>query len=148
MVTRSHGNSRGPPEQASAPHDSDFRLLPCSPCIDPAQNLAWGLCATDIVGRHRLMYGGKSLNMDMGAYEYYINELRFGPGADATLTWSSLFGSSYSIFYSDDLLTWHLADGNVPSMGFETTSWTDEGSRTRIPSSLASRRFHRILENP
>jgi len=29
-----------------------------------------------------------------------------------------------------------------------TTSWTDDGSKTGVPPSLAPRRFYRILENP
>jgi hypothetical protein len=129
--------------------NGDFRLLPSSPCIDAGENLSWGLLGTDIVGRRRLMHGGKTLAMDMGAYEYYINDLSFGRGADgATLSWSSVLFSTYSIFYSEDLLTWHLAEDNVPSTGVETTFWIDDGSKTGVAPSVATRRFYRVLENP
>ncbi|MDP2897092.1 MAG: right-handed parallel beta-helix repeat-containing protein [bacterium] len=129
---------------------ADFRLSPFSPCIDAGKNLwSWGMEGTDIVGRRRLTYGGKSFNMDLGAYEYHINQLAPDAGADrATLTWSSWIECTYSIFYSDDLMTWHLAADNLPSAGVLTTSWTDDGSRTGIPPSLVRIRFYRVLENP
>jgi len=127
----------------------DFRLLPGSPCIDAGDNSVPELPETDIAGMRRIMYGGKNFTVDMGAYEYYINELEPGPGADeSTLTWSSVGDKTYSIFYSDDLLTWHLADDSVLSGGYTTNSWTDDGSLTGVPPSVAPRRFYRILENP
>ncbi len=125
----------------------DFRLRPDSPCIDAGFNYP-DLPETDIVGMHRIMFGGKSLSVDMGAYEYYINDLNPGAGADeATLTWSSWHRRTYSILYSDDLITWYLADDAVASAGYETTSWIDDGSKTGLPPTLAPRRFYRVLEN-
>jgi hypothetical protein len=64
------------------------------------------------------------------------------------LTWSSLANKTYSIFYSEDLVTWHTAIENFPSSGDTTTFWIDDGSLTGLPPSLAPRRFYRILENP
>jgi hypothetical protein len=142
-----NGNVFGDPQFVGA-RNGDFRLLPDSPCIDAGFNDP-ELPETDIAGMHRIMFGGKSLTVDMGAYEYYINELTAGPGAEeATLTWSSLGDRSYSILYSDDLLSWLLADGSVRSAGNMTTSRIDDGSQTGVPPSLAPRRFYRILENP
>ncbi|NQT84731.1 right-handed parallel beta-helix repeat-containing protein [bacterium] len=127
----------------------DFRLKPSSPCIDAGDNTVSGLPDTDMAGMHRIMYGGKSLTVDMGAYEYYINDLEPGPEAEeTTLTWSSLADRTYSIFYSHDLATWHLAEATFPSAGDTTTSWTDDGSKTGVAPSLVPRRFYRILENP
>ncbi len=131
----------------------DFRLGPGSPCIDAGSNPAiqeirpgWWT-GVDGAGRYRRLYGGKEREVDMGAYEYYINNVRAGPGSDeATLTWSSLDNSFYWIFHSDDLLTWHLAEGSVPSAGDTTTSWTDDGSLTGVPPSLVPRRFYRVCE--
>ncbi len=126
----------------------DFRLMPHSPCIDAGFNDP-ELPETDIAGMHRIMYGGKSLRVDMGAYEFYINDLTPGPNPDqTTFTWSSLAEKTYSILYTDDLLTWHLALSAFPSSGNTTTSWLDDGSLTGLPPSLVPRRFYRMLENP
>jgi hypothetical protein len=126
----------------------NFRLLPSSPCIDVGLSDP-GLPATDRVGMHRIMYGGKALTVDMGVHEFYINEVEPVPDTnEAILTWSSLADKTYSIFYSDDLLTWQLIVENFPSVGDQTTSWTDDGSLTGLPPSLAPRRFYRVLENP
>ena len=127
--------------------NGNFRLLPASPCIDAGFNDP-DLPERDIAGMHRIMFGGKSLTVDMGAYEFYINNLTSGPNPDqTTFTWSSLAEKTYSIFYTDDLLTWHVAVGALPSAGNETTSWTDDGSLTGSPPGLVPRRFYRLLEN-
>ena len=64
------------------------------------------------------------------------------------LIWSSRSGVTYSVFYTDDLPTWHLAEENVPSESDTITFWTDDGSETGLPPTLAPRRFYRVLENP
>jgi hypothetical protein len=134
------------------PDRGNYRLRAASPCID-----RWRMGASDPRyafdkdGKRRLAYGGGdgSAAVDMGAYEYYINELTAGPGPDeATLTWSSLADKTYSVFYTDDLLTWHLGVQNFPSAGYKTTSWVDDGSKTGIAPLLAPKRFYRMLENP
>ncbi len=138
----------GPDNDPTTYEDNDYRLMPDSPCIDAGYN-AFDLTARDISGMRRIIYGGKSPTVDMGAYEYYINEVHPGPGTgEATLSWSSVRGSMYVILYSEDLSTWVLADGGLASWGDKTTSWTDDGSKTGAPPSLAPRRFYRILENP
>jgi hypothetical protein len=127
----------------------DYRLMPDSPCIDAGWNDAPGLPEFDIRGMHRIVFGGRSLRVDMGAYEYYINRVEPMPVADDMIfTWSSIADKTYSIFYSADLLTWHLAADNLPSAGDMTTSWIDDGSLTGTPPSAASGRFYRMLENP
>ncbi len=142
------GNIADDPRFVS-PGDGNFRLLPSSPCIDAGENLPWCLFGTDLAGRRRTVYGGKGFYVDIGAYEYYINRAEFNPAwGETTLTWSCWPGTTYSIFFSRDLFTWHLADAHVPSAGIETTSWIDDGTRTGIPPSLVRIRFYRILENP
>ena len=129
--------------------NGDYRLSPLSSCIDLGDNNAVILPDADIGGVHRIMFGGKLFAVDMGAYEYYVNELRPGPEpGEATLTWSSLAEKSYSIFYSDDLLTWLPAENAIPSAGSTTTSWIDDGYKTGMPPSSVPRRFYRIVENP
>ena len=128
--------------------DRDFRLKPDSPCIDAGFNSP-DLPQFDIAGMHRVIFGGKSLTVDMGAYEFYINKLDPVPGtSDAVFTWSSLADKTYSILYTDDLLTWQTAIADFASSGNTTTSWTDDGSLTGVPPLLAPKRFYRILENP
>lgn len=133
------------------PDRGDFRLRADSPCIDAGGPYWPGFPETDIVGTYRFLYGGKRRTVDMGAYEYYINRASQGPGErEVTLTWSSVgwMGKTYSVFYSGDLLTWHLADGAIISAGDTTTSWIDDGSKTGLAPGLVPRRFYRILENP
>ncbi|MDP2895346.1 MAG: choice-of-anchor Q domain-containing protein, partial [bacterium] len=52
--------------------NGNFRLRVDSPCIDAGFNSP-DLAEFDIAGMHRIMFGGKSLTVDMGAYEFYIN---------------------------------------------------------------------------
>jgi hypothetical protein len=141
------GNIADDPQFVDA-QNGDFRLMPDSPCIDAGFNDP-DLPETDIVGMHRIIFGGKGLTADMGAYEFYVNEVKPVPGADQALfTWSSVADKTYSIFYSDDLLTWDLAISNFSSSGSQTTSWVDDGSQTRVPPSMVPCRFYRALENP
>ncbi|MDP2895875.1 MAG: right-handed parallel beta-helix repeat-containing protein [bacterium] len=140
------GNIAGDPRFVDA-QNGDFRLLPDSPCIDSGLNSP-DLPEFDIGGMPRIMFGGKSLTVDMGAYEFYVNALTPGPNPDqTTFTWSSLADKTYSIFYTDDLSNWHLAIDNFPSFGNQTTSWTDDGSLTGLAPLLAPKRFYRLLEN-
>jgi nitrous oxidase accessory protein NosD len=139
------------------PSAGDFRLGPRSPCIDAGTppgtdpyRPGW-CCGVDRAGRDRkVQVKAEESRIDMGAYEYYVNDLSAGPDPDETaLTWSSKPNRTYSIFYTDDLVTWHLADSNVLAAdAYHLTSWTDDGTLTEVPPSLAPRRFYRILENP
>jgi hypothetical protein len=127
--------------------NGDFTLLPGSPCIDSGLNSP-ELPQNDIAGMPRTMYGGKSLTLDMGAYEFFYSGVQSGPGPDeATLVWSLVPDKTYSIFYTDDLLTWYLAIEAVPSSGEGVASWTDDGSVTGAPPSVARIRFYRLRDN-
>jgi len=143
----------------------DFTLTPGSPCIDSCPNF-WpclGGCYgceftftapfVDLDGGPRGLYGGgaqrwDSPAIDMGAYEFSLSMIEPAEGGAMTLTWSSVSGRTYSVYYSDDLLNWHLAQPNVLSEGDWTTSWTDaEGSGTPLPPWQAPLRFYRAVEN-
>lgn len=133
------------------PQGGNYRLRPESPCIDRLPLLGDMDVAFDRDGKLRLAYGGGEDGpaVDMGAYEYHINQVSAGPGAgNVTLTWSSRSGRTYSVFYTDDLFNWHTAIENFPSLGNQTTSWTDDGSLTGLPPLLAPKRFYRVLANP
>jgi hypothetical protein len=127
----------------AGPDTADFRLLPSSPCIDAGYNDP-ALPATDIAGMHRITFGGKSLTVDMGAWEYYVNTLSREPGGNAVLTWSSLAGKTYSVLTSSDMLTWQTAADNVPSSGDTTTTWTDTTAPFFSPS--VRTRYYRTVE--
>ncbi len=136
------GNISGDPRFAG-PDTGDFRLLPDSPCIDAGSNDP-GLPATDITGMHRIMFGGKSLTVDMGAYEYYVNALSRELNGNAALTWSSLAGKTYSVLSSSDMLAWQTAAEDVPSLGDTVTTWTDTTSPFLSPAIRS--RYYRTVE--
>jgi hypothetical protein len=57
--------------------------------------------------------------------------------------WSSTPGKTYSIFFSDDLLMWELAEDSVPASARDVTIWLDPiGWPPAVPV-----RFYRIAEN-
>ena len=124
----------------------DFRLRPDSPCIDAGFNHA-ELPQTDAAGMHRIMFGGKSLTVDMGAHEFHI----WPPTEDAqtgevTLKWSSLAGKTYSVYQSGDMLSWDILSDNVPSAGDTVTTWIDSLGPVLPPG--VPIRYYKIGENP
>jgi hypothetical protein len=62
---------------------------------------------------------------------------------DVAITWASQAGVYYEVYYTDDLQTWHDADGPIPASGTGSTSWTDNGSHTTPPPPEAVRRLYR-----
>jgi len=121
----------------------DYRLQEGSPCIDAGYNDP-SLPATDMTGMHRIMFGGKSLTVDMGAWEYYVNALPRELGGNAVLTWSSLAGKTYSVLTSSDMFTWQIVAENVPSLGDTTTTWTDTTAPFLSPAVRI--RYYRTVE--
>lgn len=126
--------------------DNDYRLLPDSPCIDAGNNEAPDFPQTDIAGMPRILFGGRSVTVDMGAYEYYVNKVEASATADGIiLTWSSAAKKIYSVLFSEDLISWHLGVEGLYSAGNQTTSWIDDGTLTGVPPQLVPHRFYRIL---
>lgn len=140
------GNIDADPRFVDA-ENGDFRLRPDSPCVD-AGAIVESLPPSDLSGMHRVMFGGKSLGPDMGAFEYYVNDLLpLANGEAMFLTWSSLAGRTYSILYSHDASTWSTAEEGVISWGDTTTSWMDSPtSGAEPPPGQARRRYYRIME--
>jgi len=85
------GNTARNPQFISAPNN-DYRLSATSPCIDAGDNNAPNLSETDLAGNRRVLFGGKSHTVDMGACEFNL-AVSTGPGSiDLTfpthLTWA------------------------------------------------------------
>ena len=62
-----------------------------------------------------------------------------GPSASTiTISWPVVAGRTYSIYYSDDpvgpSMMWTLAQSNITASSTGTNTWTDDGSRTRLPA--------------
>ncbi len=129
------------------PGNGDFRLLPDSPCID-AGIVAESMPPQDLAGMHRVMFGGKELRPDMGAFEYYINELAsVANGQAMILTWNSLSDKTYSVLYSEDAVRWFTAETGIVSWGNTTTCWINSPfSGPQPPPGQVRRRYYRIVE--
>ena len=123
-----------------------FRLSADSPCIDAGSNGA-GLAASDIVGMPRIMFGGKSRTVDMGAYEFHIWPPSRNPQTGGvTLKWSSQAGKTYSVYRSSDTSTWDVLADDVTSAGNTVTTWIDPAGSV-LPPGVQSR-YYKVAETP
>jgi len=123
----------------------DFRLSADSPCIDAGYN-APELPETDIAGMHRIMFGGKSLTVDMGANEFHIwPPTQNSQTGEITLKWSSLTGKTYSVHHSSDMLLWDVLADNVASAGDTVTTWIDSMGPVLPPGVRI--RYYKVIEN-
>jgi hypothetical protein len=117
--------------------DNNYRLLPGSPCIDSADGSALDPPGLDLDGNLRIAFGGKSLAVDMGAYEYNslppaVREItRNGPG-QFELVWNSQPNGAYTVWSCLGLPCglWN-EEATIPSGG-ETTTWTDPGAASTL----------------
>jgi hypothetical protein len=132
----------GPDNDPQTFADNDYRLSASSPCIDAGENEDWMWTATDLDGNPRVFYGGLSLTVDMGAYEYAswpfgISQVLMAGARAFQLTWTSRPGDGYAVWSCTDLTSgvW-TQEATVPSAG-DSTSWTD-------PSPSGSRNFYRV----
>lgn len=125
------------------PAEGDYRVLRASPCIDAGDNTGIAADALDILSKPRILFGGRSETVDLGAYEYWYTSLSRAPDTlELQLRWSSVPEKTYNIFYSSDFLNWQTADDNVGSAG-TLTVWPDPpGWPPPIPI-----RFYRIIQN-
>lgn len=120
----------GPDDDPETYEDNDYRLSPDSPCIDAGYNSPYNLPRFDLDGNLRIAFGGKSLTVDMGAYEFNskpfaVSQISLDNNS-LVITWHSQPGDLYSVWWTDNprLYTWSQAPGSpVPSQG-GTTSFT------------------------
>jgi hypothetical protein len=116
-----------------------------SPCIDAGDNSVVRPDDTDIMRRPRIMFGARSQTVDLGSYEA-VRRFEFrlaGPGK-IELSWLASPGKTYSVLFSDDLLTWQVAADNVPPSNpyIYDTYWTDPmGWPPSVPM-----RFYKLVE--
>jgi len=125
------------------PATGDYRLLRDSPCIDAGDSSVIGSDDKDILGKARILFGGKANAVDMGAYEHWFASASPRPDSFAiALSWSNHPGKAYSVFFSDDMVAWQpLAEG-VPASDATATVWPDPvGWPPTAPM-----RFYRISE--
>lgn len=124
--------------------EGDYRLCSDSPCIDSGDDSAADPASTDIAGTHRITFGGKSLTVDVGAFEYYVNEIAGDVNGGVSLTWSSLSGKTYAVYRSDDMLTWEVAADSIASAGDTVTTWIDPMAPLILPD--VPRGYYRVQE--
>jgi hypothetical protein len=67
------------------------------------------------------------------------------PEGAITLTWSSLPEKTYSVYRSENAMTWKIATGDVPLIADGTTIGADPAAPLLAPT--VCRRFSRIREN-
>ncbi len=132
----------GPDDDPGTYGDNDYRLAAGSPCIDAGKNEERMWEAVDLDGNPRVFYGGFSLTVDMGAYEYgswpfEVVNAEVRTAGRLELTWNSRPGDIYIICSCTALLTakW-IQEAAIPSAG-ETTTWTDLNAS-------CGRKFYRI----
>ncbi|MDP2895852.1 MAG: choice-of-anchor Q domain-containing protein [bacterium] len=131
----------GPDEDLSTYADNDFRLLSGSPCIDAGKNQDWMAWGFDMAGNPRIAFGGASLTVDMGAYEFrgFVFEVvRVKKVAGGTeVLWASRPADSYVICSCADLVgsQWQ-EEARLSSQG-GATAWTD-------PDNASRRKFYKI----
>ncbi len=132
----------GPDDNPDTWEDNNFYLQRDSPCIDAGQNEDWMVGAVDLDGNPRILFGGSSATVDMGAYEYNPFQFKITQVSNVAvnnlrLTWTSRPGDTYVIWSCLDLVTasW-TEEAAIPSQG-DSTFWAD-------PSSLPGRKFYRV----
>jgi hypothetical protein len=73
---------------------------------------------------------------------------RSAGGAAVILTWRSVAGKEYTVYYSDDpcdsSMTWITADEAVPASGTGTNTWVDDGTMTGGAPGSVPHRYYKV----
>lgn len=76
------------------------------------------------------------------------NITKSGTPLTTTITWNSVTGKLYAVYYSDeamsDTMTWTLAEGDIPASGSGENTWTDDGTKTTPSPNDSDRRHYKI----
>jgi hypothetical protein len=120
----------GPDDDPNSCGDNDYRLSSDSPCVDAGDNSVLDPPGFDLDRNLRIAFGGGSLTVDVGAYEYNSVPLaaprvRLDDGGGICLTWNSQPNDTFTVSSCVNLFAglW-LEEATIPSDG-ATTSWTD-----------------------
>jgi len=97
----------GPDDDPETLDDNDYRLAVGSPCIDAGDNSMLAPPGLDFDGNLRIAFGGKSLTVDMGAYEYKsspfsVTEIIPDDRGGVQLLWNSQPNNTYVVWSCDD----------------------------------------------
>ncbi|MDP2898940.1 MAG: right-handed parallel beta-helix repeat-containing protein [bacterium] len=116
----------GPDNKLDTYQDNDYHLLPDSPCIDAGENWMLDPASLDLEGNLRIAFGGKSLTVDMGTYEYNSSPFAisqiFMDNDSLVITWHSQPNDTYVLWFCTDpaFQTW-ARGATIPSDGATTT---------------------------
>jgi hypothetical protein len=77
-----------------------------------------------------------------------INIERQAVPFEVTITWKTVTGKFYALYYSDDEMgpgmTWTMAQDMIPATGTGTNTWIDDGSLTAPAPEDAANRSYRV----
>ncbi len=69
-------------------------------------------------------------------------------GSAVILTWHSVSGKEYTVYYSDDpfdsSMTWIIADDNIPASGTGTNTWVDDDTMTGSAPATVPHRYFKV----
>jgi len=132
----------GPDNDSNTYDDNNYRLSSDSPCVDAGDNSVLDQPGFDLDRNLRIAFGGASLTVDVGAYEYNSVPLAaprvaVDDGGGIRLTWDSQPNDTFTVSSCVDLFTgvW-LEEATISSDG-ATISWTDA-------TLLSDAKFYRI----
>ncbi len=124
----------GPDDNPATYQDNNYRLVDGSKCIDAGKTEMWMWSDVDLDGNPRVFFGGKSLTVDMGAYEYgsfpfRIIKIEEMPQGETRLTWASRSQDKYTIWSCKALPATSWAEEETISSQGEFTVWTDKDAK-------------------
>ena len=86
--------------------------------------------------------------LDASSYFGITSIVRTGSPFVVTITWSSVTGKHYAVYYSDDeigpAMSWTLARDMIAASSTDSTTWTDDGSWTDPDPQDALSRHYRV----
>jgi hypothetical protein len=85
---------------------------------------------------------------DPASFFAVVNIEKVADPLEVEITWKSVDGKYYAVYYSDDELggamSWTLAEDDVPASGTGTNTWTDDGSLTTPGPDEVSYRCYKV----